>query len=239
MEKLTMLLLMLIHGHYASEDSCAALNPSETRLTLKVYKNITGHWVTQVTLARGPASSQAGGELELWDVDVLQTATPCEAGDAVSVVTTVSSPPRRAGPGYELFPGLGHYKLHTAPLDWKQARAKCAEEGAHLAVVNSEAESAVLRQLLAQHPHVAGSDSQNYAYIGFHDRYVEGQYVTVLGTPLEAAGFARWAGPTQPDNAGGGAGKVGEDCGSLHRNGGLNDITCSHKLPFFCEQELW
>lgn len=54
------------------------------------------------------------------------------------------------------------------------------------------------------------------------------------GKPLSSTGFARWASLQQPDNAGG-----NENCGSIHRNGGLNDIPCPWKLPFFCEHKTW
>jgi hypothetical protein len=53
------------------------------------------------------------------------------------------------------------------------------------------------------------------------------------GKRLGSTGYNPWL-PRQPDNAGG-----KEDCGSLHRNGGLNDISCPLKLAFFCELEVW
>jgi len=50
--------------------------------------------------------------------------------------------------------------------------------------------------------------------------------------PLSSTGFTQWAGG-QPDDAGG-----NEDCGSVHRSGTLNDLICSKKHAFICEQEL-
>jgi hypothetical protein len=61
----------------------------------------------------------------------------------------------------------------------------------------------------------------------------------VADEPLSSSGFYRWASAGQPDNAGGNATSPGEDCGSIHSNGGLNDLTCTSKVPFICEQELW
>ena len=62
----------------------------------------------------------------------------------------------------------------------------------------------------------------------------------VADEPLTSSGFYRWAGPGQPDNAGGANDTLpGEDCGSMHTNGGLNDLHCNAKVPFICEQELW
>jgi hypothetical protein len=52
------------------------------------------------------------------------------------------------------------------------------------------------------------------------------------GRALESTGFTRWDSP-EPNNLDG-----NENCGSLSRYGGLNDIFCSFRLAFFCEQEL-
>ena len=68
-------------------------------------------------------------------------------------------------------------------------------------------------------------------------------HVTVLHVvtdePLSSSGFYRWVGPYEPNNGGGSDTLPGEDCGSMHTNGGLNDISCTSKVPFICEQELW
>ena len=61
----------------------------------------------------------------------------------------------------------------------------------------------------------------------------------VADKPLSSTGFYRWADPRQPDNDRGSATNPGEDCGSMHTNGGLNDWLCGGPLPFICEQELW
>jgi hypothetical protein len=61
----------------------------------------------------------------------------------------------------------------------------------------------------------------------------------VADEPLSSTGFYRWSSSNQPDNAGGNATNPGEDCGSMHTNGGLNDLTCTTPFPFICEQELW
>jgi hypothetical protein len=61
----------------------------------------------------------------------------------------------------------------------------------------------------------------------------------VADEPLISTGFYRWSGPGQPDNFRGNATHPGEDCGSMHTNGLLNDLYCSSEVPFICEQELW
>jgi len=58
----------------------------------------------------------------------------------------------------------------------------------------------------------------------------------VADEPLSLTGFYRWAWPGLPDNVGY---HPGEDCGSIHKNGGLNDWWCYEPAPFICERELW
>ena len=54
--------------------------------------------------------------------------------------------------------------------NWEEAQKICEEEGAHLLILNSDEEA-----------HAVGSMLQGFYYwIGFHDQYVEGQYVTVF-----------------------------------------------------------
>ena len=89
-----------------------------------------------------------------------------------------AAPPPRAGPGYELYPRIGYYKLHEEPKTWKEARDICEEEGAHLAIINSEAESSVLKKMFAP---VAEKLKVAWAFIGFHDLYQEGHYLTIFG----------------------------------------------------------
>jgi hypothetical protein len=90
-----------------------------------------------------------------------------------------TAPPLRAGPGYELHRGVGYYKIHTELKTWHEARQICAQEGAHLAIVNSEEESKVLQSLFTP---VAAKLKVAWAFIGFHDLYNEGRYLTVFGT---------------------------------------------------------
>jgi len=61
----------------------------------------------------------------------------------------------------------------------------------------------------------------------------------VADEPLGSTGFYKWSHTSLPDNYGGNATYPGEDCGSMHTNGGLNDVPCSSQIPFICEQELW
>ena len=86
-------------------------------------------------------------------------------------------PPFRAQ-GYELRRGVGYYKIHSVPKTWNEALQICAQEGGHLAIINSEEESKVLQSMFAP---VAAKLNVVWIFIGFHDLYNEGQYLTVFG----------------------------------------------------------
>ncbi|XP_046627140.1 hemolymph lipopolysaccharide-binding protein-like isoform X7 [Neodiprion virginianus] len=133
------------------------------------------------------------------------------------------NPPVTRRDDYTYFPGIGGYKVHLEYHSWNQARITCEKEGGHLAIINSLAErDAVVTVLRATNPDF-------YVSLGFHDLYEEGHYVTIHGQTLARAGFNEWA-DGEPNNEDG-----PENCGSWHRNGGLNDHKCSVPLPFLCE----
>jgi hypothetical protein len=79
---------------------------------------------------------------------------------------------------------------------------------------------------------------ENFTSNGLHKRRIT-MLLFVTDEPLSSTGFYRWYSPNQPDNLGGDATHPGEDCGSMHTNGGLNDMNCDAQFPFICEQELW
>jgi hypothetical protein len=76
---------------------------------------------------------------------------------------------------------MGYYKLHTTPRTWDEAWRRCAEEGAHLAIINSEAEARLLQLLFSRQPKITGSNHNDYAFLGVHDILIEGQFMTIFG----------------------------------------------------------
>jgi hypothetical protein len=76
---------------------------------------------------------------------------------------------------------VGYYKIHSELKTWHEARQICAQEGGHLAIINSEDESKVLQKIFAPMDEKQSGKCKNYAFIGFHDLYEEGQYLTVFG----------------------------------------------------------
>lgn len=78
---------------------------------------------------------------------------------------------------------------------------------------------------------IKGATSTEEAYIGIHDYFEEGDWVTVLDDPLSSTGFNKWSDKWggQPDNAG------IQNCGVLVVDGDLDDVHCDQELSFFCE----
>ncbi|GFG29524.1 hypothetical protein Cfor_00800 [Coptotermes formosanus] len=127
--------------------------------------------------------------------------------------------------GYKLYSGMGYYKVYNISLQWGQSWQRCEDDGTHLLIINSEAEANVAREIVAAYPSV------HAFHIGFHDFFLEGQYVTVHGQSLKAAGYSKW-GSGQPDNYG-----DRENCGAMRRSATLADINCSYTYWFICERE--
>nr|QWY13103.1 IML6 [Mythimna separata] len=127
------------------------------------------------------------------------------------------------------------YKFHKVARNFSRAALACASEGGHLAIVNSDTEAQVLKDVFATIP---GKDImfgmpavfQDVALIGFYDWGERGDWRTIHGQTLSEAGFSKFnAG--EPNGA-----HVGEFCGSIHRSGLLNDLLCDTPCVFICEK---
>jgi Lectin C-type domain. len=73
--------------------------------------------------------------------------------------------------GYRKLSEAHYFKVYSEPLPWVVARDICDKDGAHLAVINSEAEAKFVTSLW--------NSTSDWAFIGTHDFYVEGKYVTI------------------------------------------------------------
>ncbi|XP_069694757.1 hemolymph lipopolysaccharide-binding protein-like [Periplaneta americana] len=207
---------------------CLDERTATVRFSLNSRRNQTGHWIAQLDMEHDSQNMEANS----WEVDIHHSTVTCDGTEAVkfSATVTVPPPPTPAPPGYELAEGLGYYKLHSTLLIWEEARLACQREGANLAVLNSEEEAAQLERMYRANPNL-----KDNAFLGFHDLFQEGHYVTIFGDNLNVTGFDKWA-PGQPDNYGD---NPGEDCGAFMRHSeGLNDLPCNTPQPFFCEISL-
>ncbi|XP_054001325.1 hemolymph lipopolysaccharide-binding protein-like [Hylaeus anthracinus] len=129
---------------------------------------------------------------------------------------------------YVVAAGVGAHKLHRRRLTWNHARRSCAYEGGRLAVINSEREEKLLIDWMKR-------EGFDRAWVGIHDQFEEGLWVTVGGETLDDAGFDKWSQiwPNQPDNAGG-----RQNCGVLEDQGGFDDTNCDDTNPYLCEITL-
>ncbi|XP_069694814.1 hemolymph lipopolysaccharide-binding protein-like [Periplaneta americana] len=176
----SLLLYRCLGDSFASQ--CFSSGSSSLKFSLSSSRNSTGHWIAQVKLGHGAGLKEIGP----WEVDVDHSIMKCEGQDSAFLVATITGPGNKFIPsaslGYNLVAGLGYYKFHTDRKTWHEAQKICEKEGAHLAVINSEHEAKVLTNM----------GDFTWAYVGFHDIYVEGQYVTIFNQSLSDAGYAKW-----------------------------------------------
>ncbi|KDR21757.1 hemolymph lipopolysaccharide-binding protein-like [Zootermopsis nevadensis] len=205
------------------------------RFSINSQRNKTGQWNAQVKLEH-----EAGNkEVRPWEVEVDHSTAKCGNVESVVIIVTIRGTPHMdissrntLAPGYELIPGLGGYKFHNEVKTWAEAREICVQEDAHLVIINSQREANALLHFWVPHPKIFNDWRNDWAHIGFHDQYVEGEYVTIFNDPLNSTGYAVWT-TNQPD------GRVTENCGVANRGSStLADVGCGVQLPFFCEQEL-
>ncbi|CAH1641633.1 unnamed protein product [Spodoptera littoralis] len=136
-------------------------------------------------------------------------------------------------PEYKLDARTGScYKFHTVPRTFSRAHFACSAEGGRLAIINNDVEATVLRELFAKYPggKMFGSFWKDVAFIGFHDWGESADWRTINGQTLVEAGYNKFSGG-EPNNA-----TTGESCGSMYRNGLLNDLWCEKPAPFICEK---
>ncbi|KAJ8680012.1 hypothetical protein QAD02_015799 [Eretmocerus hayati] len=127
-------------------------------------------------------------------------------------------------------------KLYHEYLTWNEARKFCIAEGGQLATIRSREEAEIMASYnretdTGRKPGVVS----NGVFLGFHDYYHLGEWVTIRGEPLSKTGYStitqHWGGPPAdghfPDRP--------PKCGELAFDGGLNDAPCSSKRRFICE----
>ncbi|XP_068081752.1 hemolymph lipopolysaccharide-binding protein [Anabrus simplex] len=219
--------LLTVEGSTAS--TCSS-NEEIFRFSISSKKNSSLFRILQVDMTkRTVGTSNGSGEISF---DVEHGRSMCNNGEVLRLSTSVSvleNPLRRGD--YELFPGICYYKLHTTAQLWEAARESCEREGAHFIVINSDAEANVVKQYFSRKPTFSGSSNSGYVFAGFHDKYTEGDYVTVTGVSLSKSGYVKWI-PGQPD------GKSDQNFGGLNSEGLLADVGNNRILGFICELEL-
>ena len=116
--------------------------------------------------------------------------------------------------GYTMLAGLANtYRIDSMPRVWLAAEAACEADGAHLAVIDDDAENT---QVQATAP--------TNAWIGASDRISEGIFLVVTGG---ATVYDHWQFGV-PAN-------VAEDCVQLRADAFWEDGDCTAAFAFVCE----
>uniref|UniRef100_A0A2H1WDB6 SFRICE_007235 n=1 Tax=Spodoptera frugiperda TaxID=7108 RepID=A0A2H1WDB6_SPOFR len=76
-----------------------------------------------------------------------------------------------------------------------------------------------------------GTFWKDVAFIGVYDWGEAGDWRTIHGQTLVEAGYSKFS-SGEPNNS-----TAGEFCGSIYRNGLLNDLWCEKPAPFICEKD--
>ncbi|XP_013169037.1 PREDICTED: uncharacterized protein LOC106118830 [Papilio xuthus] len=134
-------------------------------------------------------------------------------------------------PGYSYEARTGScYKFHNVGRTWSRAFMACAAEGGYLTIVNSNVEATVLAEIFAKHPESQiMATIRHVLHIGFHSWGEIGDWKTIHGQPIEAAGYSKFENG-QPDSP------HVTMCGGMFKSGGLDDFSCEHTAPFICEK---
>jgi Lectin C-type domain len=75
---------------------------------------------------------------------------------------------------YVFIPGLGFYKYYSTLVPWAVAKATCEQDGAHLAILNSQQEADALKKLVV-------NTSVEWAWLGLVKSDPKGEFVTIFG----------------------------------------------------------
>ena len=129
---------------------------------------------------------------------------------------------------YVVTVGIGAHKLNKRKVKWDEARKACMAEGGQLAILNSVKEEKMLVDWMNR-------ENVDTTWLGVHDQFTEGDWVTLTGESIDTTGYNTWNAmwPNQPDNFGG-----NQNCGSLLKQGGMDDTNCNINLPYFCKINL-
>ncbi|XP_059057065.1 lymphocyte antigen 75-like isoform X2 [Achroia grisella] len=139
--------------------------------------------------------------------------------------------------GYEYVANIGScYKIPRLAYAWNEAYAECRSQGAHLVVLNSQAEHDAVMEVMRKTRLLPDSYMPYYFIAGYRATVpTDGSprvFKTIFNQTITEAGYSKWA-DTEPNNVNG-----NENCGSLFENdGNLNDQDCAKRYGFICEKE--
>ncbi|XP_076378566.1 hemolymph lipopolysaccharide-binding protein-like [Megalopta genalis] len=129
---------------------------------------------------------------------------------------------------YVVTPGIGAHKIHRNRVTWNEARKICMEEGAHLAVLDSAKKEAQFQKWIDKETVVG-------LWLGFHDLFENGTWITVTGQFVDTLEYQPWS-IGQPRS------NYDKHCAMLFeidgRGGGASTFKCKYRVMFICEINL-
>ncbi|KAJ8680010.1 hypothetical protein QAD02_015797 [Eretmocerus hayati] len=125
---------------------------------------------------------------------------------------------RTASASRDSFAKIGILELYDDRVTWNEARKFCIAKGGHLAIIRSRGEANIMAKYHrnTDPDRIPHSGASLGVFVGFHDFYNEGEFVTVRGEPLNETGYSTFtsAWGSQPDNGGvSGQGRRSQQCG--------------------------
>ncbi|XP_026325290.1 C-type mannose receptor 2-like [Hyposmocoma kahamanoa] len=131
--------------------------------------------------------------------------------------------PTKFRPDYKYVAEInGWLKLHRAPTNWLDARARCQLEGADLASPSSELMLQAMIDISGQ-----ASGVRCGIYTGINAWFSKGDYTSIEGTPL-------WNMPVEFTNTQTCPRQVTHPCTVLLPKGTIDMVDCNHLYPFMC-----
>ncbi|XP_069673030.1 hemolymph lipopolysaccharide-binding protein-like [Periplaneta americana] len=228
--------LLKTEGTDVSEFSCKSSKSRNIKLSVTSRRNRTGHWTSQAHLEhRRFYGGVEYKETEPVELDIDQTVTKCDDDEILVIVATVTSPPATTvtvspGPDYEFVPEFGYYKLHRAAKKWVQAMDTCKTENAHLLIINSDKEAKAIQRVWLRHPKNFSDWRDHWVFVGIHDQFEEGKFITVFSQSLNDTGYTKWSQEPSRGRA--------ENCGISNVKGEYGDADCAETMAFICEKEI-
>ena len=97
----------------------------------------------------------------------------------------------------------------------------------YLSIINSAKEEILFEKWITEN-----KLDRTETWIGVHELFMVGDWITVSGVPLDNVGYKHWR-DDEPNNRGG-----VEHCVSYGQRGGMNDLECTREYTFICEADL-
>nr|XP_009935902.1 PREDICTED: CD209 antigen-like protein A [Opisthocomus hoazin] len=124
---------------------------------------------------------------------------------------------KKCSAGWKIFE-KSCYSFSTEMMSWADAKESCADQGAHLVIVNSELEQEFLKDNI--------NSSRTY-WLGVTDQLEEGIWVWTNGERTSISYFNTWKENKDKDQ---------KDCGSIGPGGIWHDDRCSRSNHWICEK---